>query len=231
MVATIPGLGELVEKADRGEPVPEHVRRQGLGTPDDVAPLVVYLASAESSGVTGQAIAVGGDRIALWTHPALVDEQLRPGGWTPEAVRDLFATELKGELQVHGHVLGSDPGQVRLHAELLLGLLDVDRRRPGPDVDPRHLRERASEHPVHLFEQVIEPAEPGERIPTARPETATSRRKRHRRLLSCDGNPLRSLTDRAKADLMGHAEFLKNAYVSRGELHPDAAVFLDAALR
>jgi integrase len=40
-----------------------------------------------------------------------------------------------------------------------------------------------------------------------------------------------SLTDRAKADLMGHAEFLKKAYVSRGELHPDAAVFLDAALR
>ena len=101
MVATIPGLGELVEKVDRGEPVPEHVRRQGLGTPDDVAPLVVYLASAESSGVTGQAIAVGGDRIALWTHPAQVAEQLRPGGWTPEAVRDLFATDLKGELQDH----------------------------------------------------------------------------------------------------------------------------------
>jgi integrase len=40
-----------------------------------------------------------------------------------------------------------------------------------------------------------------------------------------------SLTDRAKADLMGQAKFLKDTYVSRGELHPDAAVFLDAALR
>jgi len=40
-----------------------------------------------------------------------------------------------------------------------------------------------------------------------------------------------SLTDRAKADLMGQAKFLKDIYVSRGELHPDAAVFLDAALR
>ncbi|MGD9525623.1 tyrosine-type recombinase/integrase [Pseudonocardia sp.] len=40
-----------------------------------------------------------------------------------------------------------------------------------------------------------------------------------------------TLTDRAKADLMGQAKFLKDAYVSRGELHPDAAVFLDAALR
>ncbi len=40
-----------------------------------------------------------------------------------------------------------------------------------------------------------------------------------------------SMTDRAKADLMGQAKFLKDTYVSRGELHPDAAVFLDAALR
>ncbi len=40
-----------------------------------------------------------------------------------------------------------------------------------------------------------------------------------------------SLTDRAKADLMGQAKFLTDTYVSRGELHPDAAVFLDAALR
>ncbi len=40
-----------------------------------------------------------------------------------------------------------------------------------------------------------------------------------------------TLTDRVKADLMGQAKFLKDTYVSRGELHPDAAVFLDAALR
>ncbi len=40
-----------------------------------------------------------------------------------------------------------------------------------------------------------------------------------------------TLTDRAKADLMGQAKFLKDAYVSRGELHPNAALLLDAALR
>jgi integrase len=39
-----------------------------------------------------------------------------------------------------------------------------------------------------------------------------------------------SLTDRAKADLMDQAKFLKDTYVSRGELHPDAAVFHDAAM-
>ncbi|HEY2176412.1 MAG TPA: hypothetical protein VGH85_21600 [Mycobacteriales bacterium] len=39
-----------------------------------------------------------------------------------------------------------------------------------------------------------------------------------------------TLTDRIKADLMGHAKFLKNEYVSRGELHPSAAVVVDSAL-
>ncbi|NMO88204.1 phage integrase central domain-containing protein [Actinomycetospora sp. TBRC 11914] len=39
-----------------------------------------------------------------------------------------------------------------------------------------------------------------------------------------------TLTDRMKADLMGHAHFLKDAYVSRGELHTGAAVVLHTAL-
>ncbi|MDN5854451.1 MAG: tyrosine-type recombinase/integrase [Actinomycetia bacterium] len=40
-----------------------------------------------------------------------------------------------------------------------------------------------------------------------------------------------SLTDRAKADLLGQSKFLKDTYVSRGELHPAAAIYLDTALR
>ena len=39
-----------------------------------------------------------------------------------------------------------------------------------------------------------------------------------------------AFTDRMKADLMGQAQFLKDTYVSRGELHAGAAVILDAAL-
>ncbi|RYF61826.1 MAG: SDR family oxidoreductase [Comamonadaceae bacterium] len=99
MVATIPGLGELVEKAEAGEPIPEKARRLGLGTPDDVSPLVVYLASKASSHVTGQAIAVGGDRIALWTHPSEAHEHFSPGGWTPQSVDDVFSAALASELQ------------------------------------------------------------------------------------------------------------------------------------
>jgi NAD(P)-dependent dehydrogenase (short-subunit alcohol dehydrogenase family) len=98
MVATIPGLGELVAKVEAGEPVPEAVRRKGLGTPDDVAPVIVYLASKESDGVTGQAIAAGGNRIALWTHPSEVNEQIRAGGWTAQAVSELFSGDYAGQL-------------------------------------------------------------------------------------------------------------------------------------
>ena len=36
-----------------------------------------------------------------------------------------------------------------------------------------------------------------------------------------------TFTDRMKADLMGQADFLRNSYVSRGELHAGAAVLLD----
>jgi 3-oxoacyl-[acyl-carrier protein] reductase len=99
MAASIPGLGELVAKVDAGEPVPESARRQGLGSPDDVAPIVVYLASKLSDHVTGQAIAAGGDKIALWTHPTEVNAQLHGGGWTAEQVADLFADAYAGQLQ------------------------------------------------------------------------------------------------------------------------------------
>jgi 3-oxoacyl-[acyl-carrier protein] reductase len=99
MVATIPGLAELVAKVDAGEPVPEAARRQGLGSPDDVAPVIVFLASKLSDAVTGQAIAAGGDRIALWTHPSEVDERFRSGGWTPQSVGDLFAGPYADRLQ------------------------------------------------------------------------------------------------------------------------------------
>lgn len=101
MVATIPGLGELVDAVDRGEPVPENVRRRGLGSPDDVAPVIVYLASAASGEITGQAVAAGGDRIALWAHPTEVAEHFRAGGWTADAVAEAFAGPLKGELPDH----------------------------------------------------------------------------------------------------------------------------------
>lgn len=40
-----------------------------------------------------------------------------------------------------------------------------------------------------------------------------------------------TLTDRQAADLMGHARFMKDIYVGRGELHPEGAAVMDAAWR
>jgi integrase len=41
----------------------------------------------------------------------------------------------------------------------------------------------------------------------------------------------RALSDRVKADLMGHATLLRDTYVGRGGFHPEAAAFVDAAYR
>jgi NAD(P)-dependent dehydrogenase (short-subunit alcohol dehydrogenase family) len=106
MLATVPGLGDLVEALDRGEPVPAHVRRAGIGSPDDVAPVVVYLASDLSADVTGQAIGVGGDKISLWAPPTEVTVALRDGGWTVADLVELFPSTFGGSLQPY---LGPPP--------------------------------------------------------------------------------------------------------------------------
>ena len=99
MVATIPGMAELVELADAGKPLPADVRAGGLGTADDVAPLVVFLASDEAAGVTGQAIGAGGDRIAIWSHPTEVVAESREGGWSADSLAEAFPTTFAPHLQ------------------------------------------------------------------------------------------------------------------------------------
>ena len=99
MVATIPAFADAVAAVERGEPVPESLRKNGVGTADDVAPLVVYLLSDAAAGVTGQALGIGGDRITVWSHPAVVAEASREGGWTPESVAESFPAKLAPHLQ------------------------------------------------------------------------------------------------------------------------------------
>lgn len=54
MTATIPAYAEAYERFLAGEPIPHELRHdKGLGSPDDVAPLVVWLASSDSAEVTG----------------------------------------------------------------------------------------------------------------------------------------------------------------------------------
>lgn len=86
MSATIPGMGELVSAVEAGEPVPPAHRVVGLGTAEDVAGLVAFLASDASIGITGQCIGLGGDRLVLWSHPAEMYTSLREGGWDEASI-------------------------------------------------------------------------------------------------------------------------------------------------
>jgi NAD(P)-dependent dehydrogenase (short-subunit alcohol dehydrogenase family) len=99
MVATIPGLAELVELAEKGEPIPADVRAGGLGTAEDVAPLIVFLASDAAAGITGQAIGAGGDRISIWSHPTEVVAEVREGGWSADALAEAFPATFQPRLQ------------------------------------------------------------------------------------------------------------------------------------
>jgi NAD(P)-dependent dehydrogenase (short-subunit alcohol dehydrogenase family) len=87
MTASIPVYAPLAERVERGEGLPAEVRQaHALGMPEDCAPLVTWLASDASDGVTGQAIGIGGDALTLYTHPAEARVELRDGGWTAEAI-------------------------------------------------------------------------------------------------------------------------------------------------
>jgi NAD(P)-dependent dehydrogenase (short-subunit alcohol dehydrogenase family) len=97
MTASIPLYEPLVARADAGEDFPPDVRREhAIGMPEECAPLVVFLASDDAAGVTGQAIGIGGDRLSLYSHPAELVAELRDGGWTAEEIAarwdDAFAS-------------------------------------------------------------------------------------------------------------------------------------------
>jgi hypothetical protein len=67
---------------------------EGFGTVEDVAGLAVFLASDAAAGVSGQCIGVGGDRLALWSHPQEAAVALREGGWSAEAIARSWASSL-----------------------------------------------------------------------------------------------------------------------------------------
>ncbi|NUT53550.1 MAG: SDR family oxidoreductase [Saccharothrix sp.] len=104
MTRTIPAFAPAIEEAERtGAPLPAWLRRDhGLGTVEDVASLVVFLASDAARGITGQAIGIGGDRLALWAHPAEKAVAFAEGGWTAEAIAETWATGVGAEPETYG---------------------------------------------------------------------------------------------------------------------------------
>jgi NAD(P)-dependent dehydrogenase (short-subunit alcohol dehydrogenase family) len=103
MTETIPFLAPYVERMAQGLPVPSAVRRAAsFGTPEDVAGLVVFLASDASKDISGQAIGIGGDRLSLWSHPTEIRSAFLDGGWSADAIAEGFASTLGEELQSYG---------------------------------------------------------------------------------------------------------------------------------
>jgi NAD(P)-dependent dehydrogenase (short-subunit alcohol dehydrogenase family) len=71
-----------------GEPVPT-AGAIGLGDPDEVAKLLVYLASDLAKDINYQMITFNGGRLSLWTHPTEVEVRDRRR-WTVDEIAAAF---------------------------------------------------------------------------------------------------------------------------------------------
>ncbi|MEU9484174.1 SDR family NAD(P)-dependent oxidoreductase [Streptomyces decoyicus] len=104
MTKTVPAFAPVIEEAERtGNPLPDRLRKdEGLGTVEDVAGLITFLASDASEAVTGQAIGIGGDRLALWAHPKEKAVAFADGGWSAEAIAAEWQGSVGAEPETYG---------------------------------------------------------------------------------------------------------------------------------
>lgn len=103
MVASIPAMAPYAELVAQGKPLPSELRAgMGLGLPEDVAPLFVFLASQAAQGITGQCIGLGGDKLSLWSHPQEVRNAYSPGGWTAEHIAQVWNDSVGRQLETFG---------------------------------------------------------------------------------------------------------------------------------
>jgi NAD(P)-dependent dehydrogenase (short-subunit alcohol dehydrogenase family) len=103
MTETAPFLAPYVEALREGRSLPPYARRElSFGPPEDVAGLVVFLAGAEAAGVSGQALGLGGDRLALWSHPAEAVVSFADGGWTAQSIAEAWPKEFGDHQQSVG---------------------------------------------------------------------------------------------------------------------------------
>ena len=103
MTASIPAYEPLGRLLAAGQPFPESVRRDhALGDPGDCSPLVVFLASDGASGISGQAIGIGGDKLTLYSHPAELVAEFHAGGWSAEQIAEAWPEAFMAAQQASG---------------------------------------------------------------------------------------------------------------------------------
>ena len=111
MTETVPFVQPYIEMLKAGEPLPAFARQElGFGTPEDAAGLVAFLASDAAASITGQAIAIGGDRLALWSHPAEVVVEVADGtGWSADANAEVWPEKVAPAQQTVGQQIPEPP--------------------------------------------------------------------------------------------------------------------------
>ncbi|MFI7446100.1 SDR family NAD(P)-dependent oxidoreductase [Nonomuraea sp. NPDC049714] len=104
MTKSIPAFAPHIEALEKdGVPLPDSLRKGiGFGTAEDVAGLVVYLASDASAQVTGQCVGIGGDRLSLWSHPQEISVAYRDGGWPAADIARVWATSVGARPETYG---------------------------------------------------------------------------------------------------------------------------------
>jgi NAD(P)-dependent dehydrogenase (short-subunit alcohol dehydrogenase family) len=111
MTETVPFLRGYADALARGEALPPFARQElGFGAPEDVAGLVAFLASDAAAGITGQAVGIGGDRLALWSHPAEIAVRFADGaGWSSRAIAAVWPEAFAPILQTVGQHFPEPP--------------------------------------------------------------------------------------------------------------------------
>jgi NAD(P)-dependent dehydrogenase (short-subunit alcohol dehydrogenase family) len=103
MTATIPVYQAVAAAHAEGRPLPRVVRQEhALGGPEDVAPLIVWLASDASADVTGQAVGIGGDKLSLYSYSEELAVTYREGGWSAQDIADAWPTTFAAHAQSSG---------------------------------------------------------------------------------------------------------------------------------
>jgi hypothetical protein len=64
-------------------------------TPEDISPLVVFLATEQAGGINGQILGVRGKEIYVFSQPRVVRSLHSAGGWTQEGLEGTLEATLK----------------------------------------------------------------------------------------------------------------------------------------
>jgi NAD(P)-dependent dehydrogenase (short-subunit alcohol dehydrogenase family) len=93
MIASVPS-SQAAAKAARGIETPKANPAATVGEPDDVAPMVAYLATDAAAGINGQTFLVNGGTIARISDPAPIRTITKRSRWEPEEIAQVFPRSL-----------------------------------------------------------------------------------------------------------------------------------------